>query len=118
MIYAQPITVTGAGGIVTNYANSGTATNSITAHNGECCTEHFYAPFDYPAEYCLYCGETRDVRVSGDLDSDRYVTNTDLTLLVRYLAGFGTPAAYCDLDRNGKTNNRDAIELIRMIENK
>lgn len=115
MIYAQPITVTGAGGIVTNYANSGTATNSITAHNGECCTEHFYAPFDYPAEYCLYCGETRDVRVSGDLDSDRYVTNTDLTLLVRYLAGFGTPAAYCDLDRNGKTNNRDAIELIKIL---
>ena len=115
MIYAQPITVMGESGIQSNYAQKTTAVNTVTAHNGERCTEHFYTPFDYPSERCLYCGVTRDVRASGDLDADRYVTNSDLTLLVRVLSGFGTPEAYCDLDKNAKINNRDAIALIRML---
>lgn len=115
MIYAQPITVMGSSGIQSNYAQKTTAVNTITAHNGERCTEHFYAEFDYPTERCLYCHAERDVHITGDINTDRYVTNADLTLLVRTLSGWAIPSAYCDLDKNGRNNNRDAIALVKML---
>ncbi len=115
MIYAQPITVMGSGGITANYAQSTTAVNTITAHNGERCTEHFFAGLDYPTEACLYCGEERSIHITGDVNANRYVTNADLTLLVRTLSGWGSPAVFCDLDKNGKYNNRDAIALIKIL---
>ena len=115
MIFAQPITVMGSSGIQSNYAQSVNATNSITAHNGERCTEHFYAGFDYPTECCLYCGAEISVLLAGDVNTDRYVTNSDLTLLVRVLSGWVKPSEYCDLDKNGKYNNRDAIALVKIL---
>ena len=115
MIYTQPLCVTSSGVIQSNYAQKTTATNSITAHNGERCTEHFYTGLDYPTELCLYCRAQRDVRLVGDMNGDRYVTNSDLTLLIRYLSGYGAPVSWCDVDRDGGINNRDAIELVRIL---
>ena len=115
MIYTQPLTVASSGVIQSNYAQKTTATNSITAHNGERCTEHFYTGLDYPSDSCLYCRAERDVRLAGDINTDRYVTNIDLTLLIRYLSGYGSPVEWCDIDGNGNINNRDAIGLVRIL---
>lgn len=115
MIYAQPITVTSSGAIKQNYAQKTSAVNTIPAHNGERCTEHFYAGLDYPSDSCLYCRDERDVRLTGDINTDRCVTNSDLTLLIRYLSGYGTVVSWCDVDKNGEVNNRDAIELVRIL---
>lgn len=115
MIYAQPLSFGSNGAIVKNYANNIGTQNTISAHNGECCSEHFYAGFDYPADACLYCREEKNVAVRGDIDLDRYVTNADITALIRILSGYEKPTMYCDLDKNGKVSNRDAIELIKML---
>ena len=115
MIYAQPLSFGGSGAIISNYAQKTTATNTIAAHNTERCTEHFWVDFDYPSERCLYCGSTRDARYAGDMNGDGYISNSDLTLLIRYLSGYGTPVAWCDVDRDGKIDNRDGIELIRIL---
>ena len=115
MIYAQPLSFGGSGAIISNYAQKTTATNTIAAHNTERCTKHFWVDFDYPSERCLYCGSTRDVRYAGDMNGDGYISNSDLTLLIRYLSGYGTPVAWCDVDRDGKIDNRDGIELIRIL---
>ncbi len=52
--------------------------------------------------------------VSGDIDADGRVTNTDLTAIVRYLSGWNmtVDSAAGDYDNNGKINNRDAIAMI------
>ncbi len=54
----------------------------------------------------------------GDIDCDRQITNSDMTLLIRYLSGFTSDVSditLCDFDGNGKINNRDAIGLINKI---
>ena len=45
------------------------------------------------------------------------VSQTDLTVLVRYLSGYSETTLALNLDPNGdgKTNNRDAIELIKAL---
>ena len=50
----------------------------------------------------------------GDIDLDESVTNRDITLLVRYLSGFGDGVAYdlADVTGDGRINNRDVIALI------
>jgi hypothetical protein len=52
----------------------------------------------------------------GELDGDGEVTSKDLTMLIRYLAGFDV-SFYGDSDVNGdgKVNNRDVIELLNML---
>ncbi len=112
MIYAQPLIFTSTGAPIANYANSTASKNTLTAHNGECCKEHFYKNTTYPTDSCLYCKAEKDTAVWGDINLDRYTTNADISMLLRYLAGYGTPDIYCDLDKNGSTNNRDAIQLI------
>ncbi len=53
----------------------------------------------------------------GDIDEDATLTSTDITLVVRYLAGFTVDGARysADINGDGKINNRDAIALIRQI---
>lgn len=59
-----------------------------------------------------------DSKIAGDVDGDYSANNTDITLLVRHLAGYDpTPHGTSRMDKNGdgKINNRDAIELIQAI---
>ena len=113
MIYAQPLTFAADGSIIANYANSTTAQNTIAAHNGECCTEHFASePYAYPYSECLYCAERLFVGIVGDIDCDRTVANSDIAMIVRYLSGYGVAPDFCDLNGDKKINNRDAIALI------
>ena len=60
----------------------------------------------YVAEYSAYR--------FGDYDRDGALSNTDLTLLVRYLSGFEAEGIH-SLDGDGRINNRDAILLIQKL---
>ena len=53
--------------------------------------------------------------IKGDLDGDGVLTSLDVTLLVRYLAGWDVKADIADLTDDGAINNRDAIALIKLI---
>jgi fluoride ion exporter CrcB/FEX len=52
--------------------------------------------------------------LAGDIDEDGTVTNADVSLAVRYLSGFSVKGAKfsCDVNGDGKINNRDAIEIV------
>lgn len=74
--------------------------------------------------WCPICGEVissgsidKLIPVYGDINGDRVFNNTDLTVLVRYLSGYSETTLALNLDPNGdgKTNNRDAIELIKAL---
>ncbi len=55
-------------------------------------------------------------RVVADGNGDGLLTNADITLLVRGVAGYSTPDVYDnDLDGNKRINNRDAILLIQNL---
>ncbi len=63
MIFAQPLTLTGTGASLSGgVANSIDAQNTLPAHNGEYCTEHFYATESVEkgkiTERCLICCDT------------------------------------------------------------
>ncbi len=55
--------------------------------------------------------------VAGDIDENGYVTNSDITLMIRYLNGWNvTGAKYSgDMTGDGKVNNRDAIAMIAKL---
>jgi hypothetical protein len=68
---------------------------------------------------CSECGEilveqneVPKLILAGDLDGDGALSNSDVTLLVRYLSGWNIEADVYDLTGEGKINNRDAITLI------
>ena len=72
------------------------------------------------AQYTTIKKFTRNyTNVAGDIDEDGVVTNSDITLAVRYLSGFAVKGAKysCDVNLDKKINNRDAIEIIRSIAN-
>ena len=64
----------------------------------------------------------------GDIDGDGWYSNTDITFLLRYLAGWGIDdmpseeaygyiyisPKYFDINSDGKVNNRDIISIIKM----
>ena len=52
--------------------------------------------------------------LAGDIDGDAWLTNTDITLLIRYLSGFAVDgnALIADMNKDGKLTNRDAIVMI------
>ncbi len=55
---------------------------------------------------------------AGDVDCDRRITNKDITLVIRYLSGFNSDIenmSLCDVNGDGKVNNRDAIGIIKKI---
>ena len=56
---------------------------------------------------------------TGDVDADGIVNNADVTLAIRHLSGYDIEyrADRFDLTGDGRLNNRDAIELIRMLVN-
>ncbi len=55
--------------------------------------------------------------VVGDADGDGVLTNQDITLIIRYLNGWSvdTVTDSCDMNSDGKINNRDAIALIKLV---
>ncbi len=68
---------------------------------------------------CSDCGEILEeqeiipkLAPKGDLDGDRILTNSDVTILIRYLSGWDIDADAVDVTGDGKINNRDAIALI------
>ena len=66
MVYAQPLDMSQSGGqLVANYAKAVTAENSIAAHNGEYCNDHFYVLDSRSGstltDVCLICHATRTV---------------------------------------------------------
>jgi len=66
----------------------------------------------------IYACEWQGVSViSGDVDCDGALTNSDVALLVRYMSGWQTEMdlELADKDQNGRINNRDAISLIQTM---
>ena len=60
----------------------------------------------------------RSVIRMGDVNANKTIDNTDMTLLIRTLAGWKeskVKTAYCDLNGDGKINNRDAIILSQKL---
>ena len=56
------------------------------------------------------------IDVKGELDGDGNITSADLTMLLRYLAGFDIRFyGNADVTGDGKVNNRDMILLINML---
>ncbi len=55
--------------------------------------------------------------LTGDIDGDLWLTNTDITILVRYLSGWTVQSdiSISDMNSDGKLTNRDAIALIVKI---
>jgi hypothetical protein len=53
--------------------------------------------------------------VEGDFDLDGELTNTDVTVLVRYLAGWEVDATVVDVTADDKINNRDALYLVQKL---
>ncbi len=65
---------------------------------------------------CIYTLTEAEL-MPGDTDTDGQLTNSDITLLVRYLCGyFPLMSVYnADFDENSQVNNRDAVLLIRRL---
>ncbi len=53
-----------------------------------------------------------EASVEGDFDGDGALTNSDITLIIRYLSGWTVEYTVTDITGDGKINNRDAIALI------
>ena len=81
-----------------------------------------YAGFDFVNTFeikdgVVYLIDTSVVRV-GDVNANKTIDNTDMTLLIRHLSGHTEKkvnTAYCDLNGDGKINNRDAIALAQKL---
>ncbi len=58
-----------------------------------------------------------DNNIDGDFDGDGAITNSDITLIIRYLSGWEVDGAVADITNDGKINNRDAIALIIKVSN-
>ncbi len=77
----------------------------------------------YSAYKALDMGLCDEASFSGiydmrpDIDGDGEINNTDLTLTVRYLAGFDMDIEddWFDINGDGRMNNRDAITLIQRL---
>lgn len=65
----------------------------------------------------LYLMDTSVIRM-GDVNANKTIDNTDMTILIRTLAGWTEKkynATYADLTGDGKINNRDAIALAQKL---
>ncbi len=114
------------------YALTGTADNISGETNASYCThtnntfvsadnktnQSVYTALDFENTWTMRADGAALIAhtstVVGDIDSDGVLTNSDIVLIIRYLSGWdiGGAEAMCDLDANGRINNRDAIELI------
>lgn len=56
-------------------------------------------------------------KLNEDIDGDGSMTNSDVALLVRVIAGWNTgcDTAYADITGDGKINNRDIIAIIQKL---
>lgn len=60
----------------------------------------------------------RSIIRMGDVNANKTIDNTDMTLLIRKLAGWSNNKvneAYCDMNGDGKINNRDAVILSQKL---
>ena len=73
---------------------------------------------------CTICGKIESTVVIekyapmlGDVDGDRSITNSDVTMIIRVLSGWkeGFVSVNIDVNEDKKTNNRDAIALIQKV---
>ncbi len=73
----------------------------------------------FKSRQCVACDETENeyaAYASGDIDGDGTLTNSDMTVAVRALAGFDTANTTCmDVNYDGILNNRDIIALIQKL---
>lgn len=89
----------------------------------EAGVKNSYAGFDFTDAWTIRDGlpvlDCFTTEATGDVDADGTVSNADITLAVRHLAGYDIEyrTDRFDLTGDGKLNNRDAIELIRMLVN-
>ncbi len=57
------------------------------------------------------------IEIKGELDGDGQVTSSDLTLLLRHLAGHDVDFyGNADVNGDGKVNNRDMIMLLNLLD--
>ncbi len=71
---------------------------------------------DIDGTHCEECGATL---VAGDVNGDDKIDENDLSLLMRYLNGWGDTIVVSNADVNGdrKINNKDYVILMRNINN-
>ncbi len=81
-----------------------------------------YEGFDFVNTYEIKGGVVylidRSIIRMGDVNANKTIDNTDLTLLIRTLSGWSESKVnrnYCDLTADGKLSNRDAIALVRVL---
>ena len=119
-------------GIYNCYALDGTASKLYGYSRSAYCTEKSnafvsaqnkgefgsYATFDFDGTWLIRDGGVMlrlfAPTLAGDADGDMYLTNSDITVLIRYLSGWSTEydMSICDMNSDGILNNRDAIALI------
>ncbi len=72
-------------------------------------------------QYCTYCNKefVGQFVADGDVDGDGNMTNSDLSLILRYFSGYGMGESFSntdiDLNADGLVNNRDAVALIQIL---
>ncbi len=77
-----------------------------------------YTALDFDNVWTIRDGKaaisTLAVNVTGDIDADGSLTNSDITLMIRYLNSWNIAGceSYADVNGDGVINNRDAIALI------
>lgn len=109
---------------VTNcYFGEGLADSFATKVTGDAAALFAsYSGFDFINTFeikdgVVYLIDTSVIRM-GDINANKKIDNTDLTLLIRTLAGWTEKKyneSYADLTGDGAINNRDAIALIRKL---
>ena len=82
----------------------------------------YYVENERPAADDTQHAEIADITVNnttalGDMDENGEITNADVTMLIRYLAGWTVNGASItgDMNADAKITNRDAIALIQKI---
>lgn len=112
----------GVFGVLTGYVESPdycTDVDSGFVAEGEEGLKESYPTFDFYDMWTIKDGApTLDCFTeveTGDIDADGAITNSDITIAIRYLSGWGTESyrkMRLDITNDGKINNRDAIALI------
>lgn len=105
--------------LIGNDIDTCTAENVVFVAEGEEGLKESYSTFDFKDMWTIKDGApTLDCFTeveTGDIDADGAITNSDITIAIRYLSGWGSESyrkMRLDITNDGKINNRDAIALI------
>ncbi len=102
---------------IMNFSECGHYYISEMNENGKFDVGMFISHTDSDKDGCCDACKS-SICISGDVDGDGTLTNSDLTLMIRILSGFDAPADFieiADMTGDGKINNRDAIALIAVL---